>query len=450
MLLSRTVSSPTFVDPWQSEADRIRFEKRPIMAYATLGALAAMLAVLVGILPFVEVDRVVSTSGGKIVQVQALSTFQALDTSVIRSVDVRDGDQVAKGQTLGTLDPTFTKADESQLRQQVAGLDAQIARAQAEQGRKPLVFPATADQDALNYQALERALYTLRAAEFKANSKSFDDKIKMTQATIAKLQNDMSRYAEREKISHQVEDMRSSLYKSGSNSLLNLLEANDNRLEVLRTLENDKNALTEAQHQLSSLQADRDAYVQGWFSAGSTALVTAQNQRDTAVASLEKASKHQDLVHLAASEPSVVLKLSPLSAGSVLKQGDTLMTLMPTGAAMAASIDFSASDIGFVRPGNHVLLKLDAFPSVEHGVAEGTLEWISEDSFTTNDDGKSVDPYYKARVSIDKLELTNVPKTFRLIPGMTLQGDINTGTRSAFKYVMGALFSGVGQALREP
>lgn len=450
MRASRATTPAQFVDPWQSEVDRIRFEKQPFLAVATIGALLAMLAVLVGILPFVKVDRVVSTTAGKIVPIQPLSTFQALDTSVIRSVDVRDGEQVAKGQTLGTLDPTFTTADEKQLRSQVAGLDAEIARARAEQGKKPLVFPATTDPDALNYQALERSLFTLRAAEFKATTKSFDDKIKMTQATVAKLQNDMSRIAERDKISHQVEDMRNSLYKSGANSLLNLLEANDNRLEILRMLENDKNALAEAQHQLSGLQADRDAYVQGWFSASSTALVTAENQRDTAIASLEKANKHQDLVHLAASEPSVVLKLSPLSAGSVLKQGDTLMTLMPVRAPLAASINFSAGDVGFVRPGNHVVMKLDAFSSIEHGVAEGTLEWISEDSFTTDDDGKAVDPYYKARVSIDRLNLVNVPKSFRLIPGMTLSGDINTGTRSALNYVMGGLFSGVGQALREP
>ncbi len=450
MRASREMTSARFVDPWRSEADRLRFERRPLLAYATIGTLLAMVAVLVGILPFVQIDRVVSTTAGRIVPVQPLSTFQALDTSLIRSVDVRDGEQVAKGQTLGTLDPTFTKADESQLRSQVAGLDAEIARARAEQGRKPLVFPATADPDALNYQALERSLFTLRAAEFKATTKSFDDKLKMTQATIAKVQNDMSRVAERDKISHQVEDMRNTLYKSGANSLLNLLEANDNRLEIQRMLENDKNTLTESQHQLSALQADRDAYVQGWFSASSTALVTAENQRDSALASLEKATKHQDLVHLSAPEPSVVLKLSPLSAGSVLKQGDTLMTLMPVGAPLAASIDFSTSDIGFVRPGNHVTMKLDAFDPIEHGVAEGTLEWISEDSFTTDDDGKAIDPYYKARVSIDRLELINVPKSFRLIPGMTLSGDINTGTRSAFKYVMGGLFSGVGQALREP
>ncbi len=450
MLLARVPGSRDIIDPWQSQSDQIRLEKKPLLGFATVGTLVAMVVILIGMLPFVEIDRVVSATGGKVIPLQPLSTFQALDSSIIKSVDVTEGQQVAAGQTLATLDPTFTRADVGQSRQQIAGLDARIIRTRAEQEKKPLIFPPTADHDALNYQALETALFNARAAEFKATTKSFDDKIKGTQATIAKIQNDMERFAEREKIAHQVEDMRSTLYKSGSNSLLNLLEASDSHLETQRNMENDKNALVEAQHQLSSLQADRDAYIQGWFSSSNSDLVTAQNLRDTAVASMEKANKHEDLVHLTAPGPSIVLKLSPLSIGSVLKQGDELMTLIPLDAPLAARINFSASDVGFVRPGNHVLIKFDAFNSMEHGVAEGTVDWISEDSFTTDDDGKPSDPYYKARVTIDKLNLVNVPKSFRLIPGMTLSGDINTGRRSAFNYVMGGLFSGVGQALREP
>ena len=95
-------------------------------------------------------------------------------------------------------------------------------------------------------------------------------------------------------------------------------------------------------------------------------------------------------------------------------------------------------------------LKIDAFNSAEHGTAEGKVRWISEGAFTTGDDGQPVEAYYKARCTIDKANLIGVPKNFRLIPGMTLTGDIQVGTRSAGMYLIGGLLKGAREAMREP
>ena len=294
------------------------------------------------------------------------------------------------------------------------------------------------------------SLFSQRAAEYAAQMRSSDEKLKTIQATIAKLQNDVARYASRADITQQIEGMRDTLFKSGASSKLSLLQANDARLEMQRTMENDSNALVEAQHQLATTQADRDAFVQKWLGDVSQELVKARNDRDTATAGLLKASKHQDLVRLVAPEPSVVLTLSKLSVGSVLREGDTLMTLVPLSSPMEAEIHIASRDIGFVRPGDPVSLKVDAFNFYEHGSAEGKLSWISEGAFSTDEDNKPVDPFYKGRVTIDKLAFANVPKSFRLIPGMTLRADINVGKRSLFRYIMGGFIQGTGEAMREP
>ena len=82
--------------------------------------------------------------------------------------------------------------------------------------------------------------------------------------------------------------------------------------------------------------------------------------------------------------------------------------------------------------------------------AEGKLEWVSQGAFTVDENGKPVAPFYKARVSIDKLDFINVPSGFRLIPGMTLTADLDVGRRSVLQFVAGTLFHGLGEALREP
>jgi HlyD family secretion protein len=96
-------------------------------------------------------------------------------------------------------------------------------------------------------------------------------------------------------------------------------------------------------------------------------------------------------------------------------------------------------------------MKIDAFNAAEHGTAKGKIRWISAGAFTTDDDGKPVDyTYYKARCSVDATNFKDVPKNFRLIPGMTLQGDINVGTRSVAMYLLSGMMRGVREAMREP
>src|SRR5690348_10339643 len=111
--------------------------------------------------------------------------------------------------------------------------------------------------------------------------------------------------------------MRASLAASQYGSRLNLLVATDQRLEILRTQDFDRNGLVETEHQLASTIANRDAFAEQWVGQVSQELVTARNTLDTARQQLTKAAKHQDLVRLEAPEEAVVLKLAKLSVGSV-------------------------------------------------------------------------------------------------------------------------------------
>jgi HlyD family secretion protein len=87
---------------------------------------------------------------------------------------------------------------------------------------------------------------------------------------------------------------------------------------------------------------------------------------------------------------------------------------------------------------------------MEHGTAEGTIRWISDNAFTTDDNNQPVDAYYKARCSVDAMHFVDVPPRFRLIPGMTLQADVNVGTRSVAMYLLSGFLRGFGEAMREP
>jgi len=445
----RNASPDALIRVFQSETGEVREDPEPAQLRLTLHALAGLLVAMLVVTVFMQMNRVVTSSAGQIVTTEPTIVLQALDASIIRSLEVHEGERVKRGQLLATLDPTFAAADVSAATLQIASLEAQIARAEAELAPRDFSPPAGAMPEA-TYTAIQRAYYIQRKGQFEAQLRAYAEQIAQNKATIRKLKDDLAHYDGRVKISQEIESMRASLAASQVGSRLNLLTATDQRLEILRTQDFDRNALIENEHQLASTIANRDAFVQQWSGQVSQELVTARNALDATRQQLAKAAKHQELVRLEAAEDAVVLKMAKLSVGSVLKEGDPFITLAPLHSSAEAEVHIATRDIGFVRPGDGATVKLDAFSFVEHGTAPGTVRWISEGAFSQDDNGSPVEPYYKARIALGEVKLNAVPDSFRLVPGMTLTADINVGSRSVFMYVLKGVIRSVNEAMREP
>lgn len=444
---------------YQSETAEILEGPDPSQARLTLWVLTGMFAALLLVAAVMKIDRVVSSTAGHITTTDPTIVLGGLDQSLVKSLDVADGQQVTQGQLLATLDPTFTSSDVDSLKSQVANYGAEIARCKAEIAQQPFTLqPTSVDPRYAGYVALQRAYYDQRKSQFTAQVKSYDEQIAQQKATLAKYQNDAARYSDRAKISSEIEQMRATLAAAQVGSKLNLLAATDQRLEILRSLESDRNSMNETQHQLDAAVATRAAYIQQWFGDTSKELVTAQGQYDSAVEQLNKATKHQDQVRLTAPVDGVVLNIAKVSVHSVLNQGQPLIYLAPLKSPVQAELHISPREIGFIRVGDHVTVKLDAFNYVEHGTAEGEVSAISDGSFTTDDagavseptSGQQIEPYYKVMVKFTDTALRNVPAGFRLMPGMTLSGDIHVGKRSLFMYMMRGLVRGLDESMREP
>ena len=437
---------------FQSETAEILEAPEPVGVRSLVYVLAAFLISLVVLSLVTRLDRVVTSSSGSIVTTQSTVVVQALDPSIIKTIEVREGQRVKAGDVLATLDPTFAAADVDALGLQIASLDAQVARCEAELANRPFEPPYSPDPAVARYSQLQKSYYLQRKAQFDAQTRAYGEQVAQVTATIAKLENNQARYTDRAKLAKEVEQMRATLAAAQVGSRLNLLAATDQKTELLRNLEYDRNSLVESQHQLQAGIATRNAYIQQWLGQASQELVTARNQRDAALQQLEKAAKHRDLVRLVATEDSVVLRMAKLSVGSVLKGGDSFIYLAPLGSPVEAEVHISPRDVGFIRAGDPVKIKLDAFNFIEHGLADGTVRWISEGAFTTNEDtgAATPEPYYKARIALTNIDLHNVPEGFRLIPGMTLIADVHIGTRSVLMYIVNGAVQGMNEAMREP
>ena len=216
--------------------------------------------------------------------------------------------------------------------------------------------------------------------------RAYNAQIAQYKATIAKLKNDEVRYADRAKLAKEVEQMRATLAAAQVGSRLNLLAATDQKTELLRNLEYDHNSL---RRNRASARGDgrdprrlRPEMARRRPSRSSSPRAISATPR---ASSSKRRCARKDLVRLAASEDSVVLRMAKLSVGSVLKDAEPLMYLAPLNSPIEAEVRIAPRDIGFIRPGDPVKVKLDAFDFVEHGMVKGTISWISEGAFMVDE-----------------------------------------------------------------
>jgi len=108
-------------------------------------------------------------------------------------------------------------------------------------------------------------------------------------------------------------------------------------------------------------------------------------------------------------------------------------------------------DVGHVETGSEVRLKLEAWPFQKHGTLPGRVRTVSDDTFTPDPkkDGQQR-PYYKARVEVIATDLRDVPRSFRLIPGMAVTAEIKAGERTILSYFLYPLLRGLDESIREP
>ena len=420
-----------------------------------------MVATLVGACfaasALVPIDKVV-TAQGHIIALTATSVVQPLETAIVRSIEVQEGQRVNKGQVLARLDPTFATADVGALRAQVSSLQAEVDRLTAEANGSQY-----RPSDGSTITALQGALFLQHTAERAYKNENYNQKINGLQSQIQRALADVYGYSERLKVATEVEDKRRELEKLQVGSQLNRLQATDSRLEVKRGLDNAAGQASQAQRDLQAMQAERDAYNQNWRGQVGQELTEQGRKLSDAQENLTKAELRRQLVELRATDDGTVLTVAKVSPGSVMQSGEQLITLVPNDAPLEAEINIAGSDAGYIHPGDPVNLKLDTLPYTTYGTVEGVVRVISPDSFSTAPEDQQpkrgsqpVQPrplgtsYYRARVTLDASHLHDIPSWFRLNPGMPLVADVKVGKRTLVQYLLARVLPAFMDGMREP
>lgn len=440
------------VSAFESETADVLLRTSPASERMSMYVLIVMVVVAVTLSAFVKLDRVV-TGGGVVLSSGGQLYVSPLNVGVVRDVKVKVGDIVKKGQVLATLDPTLSQADVTQLKQKLASSEAALARLDAEHNGKTY-----APQDSTPFSDVQRAIWLQRQAEYKSTLAGYDAQISSASAVISKYRQDAEQYTKRMKLASDVQDMYQPLVKKGYVSRQQYLATRDSKEEMSRLLAEAQNQIEAQEQTAGAVRAQRAAYIQKWHADAGAELVVARDEYNDTRELLQKAERLLELTTLTSPSDAIVLKIGKVSAGSIAQStqqfsepgsAGALFTLVPLDVPLEAEVKVAARDVGFIRAGDPVTIKLDAYSFTRHGTAEGKVKTISEGSFTTDENNQPTPPYFRVRVAITKAELRNVPKDFRLVPGITMTGDVTVGSRTILSYLLeGALRTG-SEAMRE-
>jgi hemolysin D len=423
----------------------------------TVASMFVACALAAGLIP---IDKVV-TASGKVSATENTIVIQPFETSIVREIDVHEGQSVKKGQLLAKLDPTFAGSDATASVQSVDSLRAEVERREAE--RAGVDYHPTGSGLPAQVQA---AIFAQRKAERAFRIENYKQKIDSLTATLAKAVGDIQAYNDRLQVATTVEGKRRELEQLGWGSQLNRLAAQDTRLDLQRSLTEAQQTAKSAANDLKAMKAEAAGDDQNWKSQNATDLTTAQRLLDTAQGDLNKNALRSKLVEIRADQDATVLTVAAVSVGSVLQSGDQLLLLVPQGAPLEVDGTVLGSDAGYVQPGDHVTLKFDTFEFMKYGSADGTVMAISPDSFTSQAPPNTVthgtdpnagavlpDPgkaYFRVKISMDKINLHDTPRGFHVAPGMPITADIMVGKRTVLSYMFSRVMPVGMDGMREP
>jgi hemolysin D len=411
----------------------------------TAWVLIVGLFVTIGWLVFGLVD-VVATAQGRIVPSDEVKLVQASNSGIVRRIYVHDGDIVRRGQPLIDLDPTVSTADQAQAQKGLMEAELNAARnkaiADALIGRGlHFTAPAGTSLDIIDTQrrliaaqlaVTEAAASSLAAARQSslADANSAAQQVRKFDDTVPVLDRELS----------AMNGLAAKGYAPGMR-LLELQrqrrsEAGDRDVALAQRARGDADARKFGDQAAQTRQQARQQAL--------TDLAKAQNDVILRREELTKATQRSRLQRLYAPEDGTVQQIAVHTLGGVAEAVKPLMIVVP-GGALTVEAQVLNKDAGFVRVGQQVSVKLEAFPYTRYGTVAGRISSISRDAIQD----KRTGPYYLARIRLDRTTVMTERGRIRLSPGLTTTSDIRIGSRRIISYLVSPLAELHAEAGRE-
>lgn len=414
-----------------------KWTMRALLAFACLTLLWSI---------FGKLD-IVATAKGKLLPNEHVKVVQPLDTGIVRSILVENGQRVTAGQSLIELDVTQAQADVAKT--QAARLDAELTVARATavlaaqaRNASPKVepvagLPAQRQDEAQRFADGQYLEYRRKAEELQAELTKREDELATTQRQIEKLSQTAPLARER------AESYRA-LVAEQYVSRQDYLEKEQARIEQEQELRVQQSHANELRAAVMEQRRAIEATAAQFRREQLDVMNQAQQQLPQLSAEETKAGQRARRMVLTAPVTGTVQQLAVHTTGGVVTQAQALMEIVPDDT-LEVEANLENKDVGFVRPGQDAVVKIDTFPYTRYGYLTGKVAKVPNDATQDRKQGL----VYPIRVRLPTNRLRIEGRWVNLSPGMAVTVEVKTGKRRVAEYFLSPLIEYGSESLRE-
>lgn len=380
---------------------------------AVVGGFAG--AAVLGFLVFGDYSRR-SRVAGVLVPDLGLSTVVAPSAGVISALHAEEGDRVGRHAALLLINvPRVTAAGDDALKVLREGHEARLGSMgilQDAQDRQLQVQQRGTQQQR---DALRREL-----AQIEREIHTRGEQVRIGRETV-------HRY-------RQVADQR---YVS----LVQLNQQEQSMLDMLNAQQSLQRQATSLRRTLAQLEQVLDAVPQQRRAARATA------ERDRAALAQEAVQMEANGELLTRAPVAGLVASRLVEVGQAVQSGQPILSLLPDGSMLRAQLMVPSAAIGFIKPGDRVLLRYQAYPYQKFGSHEGTVIRISRSAVADShaEHGSPGEPMYRVLVSLNQQSVLAYGSHEQLRPGMRLEADIMGERRRLYEWILEPLYSVTGR-----
>ena len=438
--------------------DRLQYEFLPAAEEivetpaAPLGALVVWLVTLLLIVALVwsyfgKID-IVAVANGKISTEGSTKIIQPAISGVVTNINVHEGQHVKKDETLLALDKTTAEKDVATVSQSLntARVERDILRRLAVGGNTDEIInnadlPDETKAMLRQFASSQTALSATRQQAVNGTISNYQQQLQFNQQAKNRLeinaQNLKNRKAEIEKqlpSANPVDKLR--LQNELNNIDQRITSADSAVLGQNQQLLQSQSALTQAQNQSQTQTAETNSVFNNQIITAEKRIIELENN-------LVKAKQILAQTTITAPVDGTVLSLTVKTIGGVVNAGQQLAQIVPEKAPLYIDAALDNQDIGFVKPGQRVVVKVATYPFQRYGYLEGTVENISPDAI--QDDKKGL--IYKAKIKLND-EKSSKQNQLKLLPGMSVSAEITTGQRRIIEFFLDPLMTKADESLK--
>ena len=436
----------------------------------------------------------VSIATGEIIPLGKTHKIQHLEGGIVARILVKDGEEVQKDQPLVEMDTSKIASQLNEARTHQLALSARVKRLEAflknrnlEPGAGPLTHDTWDDGQieilAKSFASLDAARKIIQhqigqlddeMAGLDLNLANVDVQLEKMKKDLKRIKDDGERSAtmlKKEKALMQEEiDIREGLVDQGLNSNIKFLilqrEFYQLEKEQLEKVDAFLTKVSQYETQIADLETQKknlpleiskrkkrilelnNTLAEKESSILEKSYIQLDELREQLKQANENVVRNADSLtkaHIQSPTRGFVNSLKIHSSGVVVAAGELLMEIVPKDTPLVAEIRISNLDIGHVKAGQDVVLKLTTYDFSRYGSLKGRLLNLSANSYTSEKE----EPYFLGSVELNQFYLDPMEKKNPLLPGMTLRAEVITGNKSIMEYLIKPIYKNTKQALKE-